>query len=300
MEIEEAQEEFKCERCGYKTDNISNIRRHVRRKTVCKPKVRDISIDVLRTKYLPDDKDKNIECTECGKKYSSRQGLYLHLRNDKCVDTKDAKIERLENMMQELKKEIEDMKQKPIQVTNNTTINNNNTANINNIIVLNPYGSEDTSHLTHELLSHCILNPSKGLPALIDNIHYNPNIPENHNVRYKSTKNNSFEKYVNQHWMECDASNTLDELIRKGYRIMNAHYMEHILNNPEYSDVSEIQQRALEMFRFLSDKTSNAYHSVKREVRLLVKDRTMYLIESPTNNMDAGEGSSEYTDMIEE
>ena len=83
--------------------------------------------------------------------------------------------------------------------------------------------------------------------------------------------------------MECDASNTLDELIRKGYKILNAHYMEHFMNCPEYME-NELKQRALERFRFLNDKNSNEYHSIKRELRMLVKDRTIYILESPENN----------------
>ena len=126
------------------------------------------------------------------------------------------------------------------------------------------------------------MNPKKGMSSLIENIHYNKDYPENQNIRCKSLKQNIFEKYVDAEWRVCDASNTLDELINKGYRILNSHYVEHFMNDPTVYD-NEMKQRALERFRFLGDTTSQDYHAVKRDLRLLVKDRTVYLLESPNN-----------------
>lgn len=165
------------------------------------------------------------------------------------------------------------------QWTANTSINNSHINNLQ-IININPYGNEDMSHLTHEFLSHCLMNPTKGITSLIDTIHYSDEMPTNRNIRYKSTKQNTFEKYIDSQWTECDASNTLDELIKKGYRVLNAHYTEFYLNDPEYQD-DNIKRQAIEKFRFLSDKTSNEYYSVKRELRLLIKNKTLYVMMPP-------------------
>lgn len=116
-----ADEEYKCGRCGYTTDNISNIRRHVVRKQVCKPKVANIPIEEQRKKFLPDNKDKDIVCNDCGKKYSSRQGLYLHIRDDKCQKSKDAKINALQNIIEQIQKEVMDMKQVQQRIINTTS-----------------------------------------------------------------------------------------------------------------------------------------------------------------------------------
>jgi hypothetical protein len=165
---------------------------------------------------------------------------------------------------------------------NNTTNNiQNNFQNIT--ITVNNFGNENTSYLTPEFLSFCLMNPRKGLTSLIENIHYNAEYPENQNLRCKSLKQNIFEKYVDYEWRACDASNTLDELIRKGYRILNAHYADNFMNDPEVLE-DEIKQRAYERFRFLTDTNCQDYFAVKREIRLLVKDRTMYLIAPPEEN----------------
>jgi hypothetical protein len=117
------------------------------------------------------------------------------------------------------------------------------------------------------------------MSSLIEKIHYNKDYPENHNLRCKSLKNKVFEKYNNAQWTLCDASNTLDELIKKGYKILEAHFAETFLRDPYFFD-DEDRVEAIQRFRHvLTDKTSQDYHAVKRDLRLLVKDKTMYLLE---------------------
>jgi hypothetical protein len=157
----------------------------------------------------------------------------------------------------------------------NVTINNNN-LQIN--VSINNYGEEDTSYITPELLSYCIKNPKKGMTSLIESIHFNPEHTDNHNIRCKSLKDNVFEKCIGNEWRLCDASNTLDELIRKGYKILNSHYTENIMPGILAQD-DERTMHMYERFRFLSDTTCNDYYAIKRDLRLLVKDRTMYLLE---------------------
>lgn len=279
---------YVCSRCGYDTNVKCNIITHLKKAAPCNPKLTDLPREeALKLFAKVEPLSETTNCPFCDKKIVktniSRHKKVCKKRKDEVVQNE---IEILRNQVSELTKRLDDISNtnKQPNVVNNIT---NNTYNLQ----INTFGNEDISHLTHELLSHCLLNPSKGLPKLIDNIHYNPEKPHNHNIRYKSTKNNSFEKYVEQHWMECDASNTLDELIRKGYRILNTHYMEHFRDNPEYYE-DEIKQRALEKFRFLSDKTCTEYHSVKRELRLLVKDRTMYVLEPPTNANETTEDTT--------
>jgi hypothetical protein len=182
----------------------------------------------------------------------------------------------MQSRMNKLEKEVKKLKSHKPSTTTNTIITNTNNININ----LNSFGQETLTHLTHDFLSHCLLNPSKGFTSLIENIHYNNDVPENRNIRCKSLKRNVFEKYIDSEWRSCDASNTLDELIRKGYRILNTHYTQHFMNDPDLIE-DELKQRAYERFRFLCDKTCNDYFSVKRDIRLLIKDKTLYLIAPP-------------------
>ncbi len=114
---------------------------------------------------------------------------------------------------------------------------------------------------------------------MIEQIHYNKDYPENHNLRCKSLKKNVFERFVDAQWTLCDASNTLDELIKKGYRILEEHFAETFLSAPDFYDDQDKVENMQRFRQVLTDKTSTDYHSVKRDLRLLVKDKTMYLLE---------------------
>lgn len=287
-----AEVKWVCERCGHDTTSKQNLISHLNNKTPCDTTSSSISRDEyikkLTSKPLT---DKSIVCEMC-QKVVHKAGYARHRKT--CKGQKD-EMSDMKNQIEELKmqvstirsdherslKELSDLKQ---HVSVNTTNHIHNNINQTITINVNNFGSENTSYLTPEFLSYCLKNPRRGMTELIDKIHYNTDYPENRNLRCKSLKRNIFEKYVNSEWRACDASNTLDELIRKGYRILNAHYTDNFMNDPELVE-DEIKQRAYERFRYLSDTTCNDYFAVKREIRLLVKDRTMYLIASPDDNL---------------
>lgn len=300
--------EFSCARCGYSSDIKANYIAHLKSKKPCKTTLSAVTREeLLIPLQKPPRKNDAVECEWCKKEISKcNMSRHRNICSDKPSTSKQASVpviddenlkvivnsimEGFNTLAETIKtcmKSNENMTSST-QNTNNSTQNvNNSTQNINyttvvqNNYVVNNFGNEDISHLSHDFLSHCLMNPTKGLTSLIDTIHYNAEKPCNHNVRFKSTKQNTMEKFIDSHWMECDATNTLDELIRKGYRVLNAHYTEHFMNDPEYQE-NEMKQRALERFRFLSDKTCNDYYSVKRDLRCLVKDRTVYVLEPPS------------------
>jgi hypothetical protein len=297
--------EYVCKRCGYATIVKANFIRHLKAVSVCCAKLVDISRDdLLKEVQKNERKGECKECEYCTKKLT-KTNITRHYAT--CAAKKQAEdgqastsnhtettrtpeaialhpqidmelLVRTPEFQRALEEKLKQYIDEKLQSAN--TVNNYNTINIQQNISLNSFGQENTSHLTHEFLSHCLMNPTKGLQNLIDTIHYNADVPENHNLRFKSNKNNTVEKYVDSHWIECDATNTLDELIRKGYRILNSHYSENYLNDPDIQE-NEIRARALEKFRFLGDKTCNDYHSVRRDLRCLIKDKTMYWIASP-------------------
>jgi len=285
---------FTCVRCGYHTTTKVCMVRHLQTKRPCPTtnscKDRSELIQALTTREY---KTVTIICHQC-QKTVSKPGYARHRKLCK------AKHEKNERKAQEhqsshadqvepevtkeeflkLKAELEHLKQQisGSQAASSSTINNT-TNNININIQLNNFGQENTSYLTPEFLTYCLSNPKKGMSSLIETLHYNKDFPENHNLRCKSLKNNVFEKFVDTQWTLCDASNTLDELIKKGYRILESHFAEQFSNDPDFFD-DENRVENMQRFRqVLTDKTSQDYHAVKRDLRLLVKDKTMYLLE---------------------
>ncbi len=295
---------FHCPRCGISMSLKANLTSHLKNVTLCEPKVLDISRDDALKMFENTRKLPCVECQHC-KKTITKKSYTRHLtvcRNKPEASSSTAsssktttevanniildRLDRLENLIHEVKK----------QGNTYNTYNNvvNNTLNIN----INPYGSETLTHLTTEFLSHCLHNPRRGITELIENIHYNDNVPENKNLRFKSSKKNTFEKYLDEQWMECDASNTLDELIRKGYRVLSRHYDENFRGKPEYEE-DDMKREAIEMFRFLADTSSVKYCSVKRDIRFLIKNKTFYVIAPPNAGADDVAHVVESGEMVE-
>lgn len=314
--------DWTCKRCHHQSATKGNLVSHLNRKTPCDAKFTLISIDAyikeLTTKVFT---GKVYECSHCKAQFSTRQAKFKHKSYCKVIKngeastsgastseastsgastsastsasvnianvTQEDKIASLEAENAILKQRLDRVEQcivmGNIHVGNtNTQINNNTSININ--VNTRDFGQEDISYLTPDFLRYCLLNPRKGMSSLIETIHYNKEYPDNHNLRCKSLKQNIFEKYVDSEWRVCDASNTLDELIRKGYRILNAHYTETIMNDPAINE-DENTQKIYEKFRFLGDTNCNDYFAVKRDLRLVVKDRTVYLLASPETDI---------------
>jgi len=282
---------FTCPRCGLASNLKANICVHLRTKKPCEPKLSDVSRDKVLESLKRERKLPTTECEFCNK-VISKKALKKHLTicSAKPSTSQDAVSALVENVniddrdkrlltafIDILHKEIGELKQQIGQPNTTNMINNvfNNTINIS----INSFGNETTTHLTSDFLSHCLLNPTKGITKLIENIHYSADVPENRNIRFKSNKNNTFEKYLDEQWFECDASNTLDELIRKGYRVLNQHYMDNFMDNPDYND--DMRRLSIEKFRFLADTSCVQYCSVKRDIRLLIKNKTCYVIAPP-------------------
>lgn len=275
---------YDCEFCGTKFNSRSNKSRH---KKTCKTLKKS-------SEPIEDEPHVNIAHVEPSKvDITQLQEPNLEIPQESnimvYINALQAKNKILEDRLEQMERLIASS-----SITNNTnsSINTNNNNNNNNTTVTNnvtinvdkrSFGNEDISYLTTDFLSYCVLNPRKGIASLIENIHFNTEHPSNQNLRCKSFKQNTFEKYVGTEWRICDASNTLDELIKKGYRILNAHYMEHIMNDPNICD-DENTQKIYEKFRYLGDNSCMDYFAVKRELRVLVKDRTIFLLASPDNN----------------
>jgi uncharacterized damage-inducible protein DinB len=125
---------------------------------------------------------------------------------------KRIQFEYLEKQIEELKKQIQTS-------TNHVVTNNQIIQNFN--IQLKDFGFEKTDHLPRDFLNNCFAN--KRIVELIENIHFDQECPENHNVRIRSTKKEYMEVFENGKWTVKDQDQILTDLIQKGYRILSKH-----------------------------------------------------------------------------
>lgn len=287
---------FVCERCGHDAKTKQNLITHLRKQKVCvatsSKRERDVIITELTTTT---ERKKRFECEFCKKKYSSSVGKCKHKKI--CPQRPDVLLQTMAKELAEVKAKLAALENK--SSSSNSTLHTQNNYINTLTIQINNYGNESTGHLTNAFLNHCLLNPSKGLTSLIEKIHYNKELPENHNVRHKSSKQNLMQRFIDNVWHDCDASNTLDELIKKGYRILSTYYTKHIANNPEIIE-DEMQSRIYERFRFLCDKKSIEYCAVKRDLRVLVKDKTMYLLAPSDTHLNQDEIEEIEKELVDE
>lgn len=265
---------FNCPRCGHGTDLKANMTSHLSNKKECKVLFQDISRDVILNTLNSPPKLPQMECPKCNKMIAK---VNIARHNKTCRE--NTHVTSSEHTLQSVFTTIIDLdnyimtkvqecvaRQVDKMQVDYTIINGIN-------ITLNSFGSETTTHLTEDFLSYCILNPRKGITQLIEKIHYNTDVPENINLLFKSEKRNTFEIYKDDQWTECDASNTLDELIKKGYRILNNHYIQTFLTDPNFLE-NEMKVRIVERFRQLDEQGCQFYFSAKRDIRLLIKNKT--------------------------
>ena len=86
--------------------------------------------------------------------------------------------------------DIEELKNQIDLLLKNQGSNNvHNNITYNTSIVLNAFGSENTSYITGEYIKGLISSgPMNSIPKLLEHIHFNPDHTENHNVKIPNKK----------------------------------------------------------------------------------------------------------------
>ena len=91
--------------------------------------------------------------------------------------------------------------------------------------MINPFGQENTSYINSDYISSIIeARPIECIPKLIKYIHFNEEVKENQNVKIPNRKQPYAKVFNGESWELCDKKETIDNLITKGYTIINNHY----------------------------------------------------------------------------
>ena len=180
---------------------------------------------------------KLIKCDFCEKTFTRKTGLTKHLKcckikqkkekNENEKDEKDKKIKFLEKKQEELQDKVEDLLIELSKnastinnITNNTTNNQNKIININ----INNYGNENIDYLNKDYLNNLLQGAFTAIPKLIENIHFNPSHPENHNIKITNKKEPYIKVRKNDKWELQDKKETLETLVDDKYYILVDHY----------------------------------------------------------------------------
>jgi hypothetical protein len=180
------------------------------------------------------------QCDKCEKILSNKQSYHRHIKNCKGKINKlecnychevftlaPAKYRHQKNCKLKTKNEItsSDLLIQNINITNNDnrqTINNDNRQIINNdnrqitnniTLQIRNFGDENKDYITNAFLLQCYKNGYYGLVEMIENVYFNNEHPENHNVRIGSLKNKYLEVHKDDEWIPQGMHETLNRMI---------------------------------------------------------------------------------------
>jgi hypothetical protein len=194
---------FECPRCEYSTKKRSSIRDHYRRKTPCK---------VIHT-YIP--------LKEC---------LKMLYTQEEDVNELEIKNEIIYNMQKQIDGMREQMSEliKTVGGHNDNSVNTNNTNsnNINNITNININSYKDTDYkIVEEALIACIQgNGELDIGQIIKAIHFNKDVPQNHNLYISNSKSSKVMKYDGEKFIESGKNEDgIDDVINEKLKDIDEH-----------------------------------------------------------------------------
>lgn len=187
----------------------------------------------------------------CAKSYSYHQSLRLHQKTCELFKTSDkesapsnnnkvmsSQVQQLRIENNDLRKELNELKAQVAILLDrhaSSTVNNNNKTKIgnqtnnNNITInINAFGRENTEHIDDKAILSCIGRVYKSIPALLEKIHFDPEHPENHNIKI-TNKKLPYASVMgdNNKWKTVDRKDAIESMVINGYNMLDEKYAEN-------------------------------------------------------------------------
>ena len=220
--------EYKCEKCKKIFNHKHNYIRHLNKKNECT------------------NLDKCV-CPKCGKEYKHSSSLIRHKK--KCKGKK--------KICHSIKTVVNN---------NQTIVNNITNINITNNFKLVKFGEENINILTDEIYEKIINKGFKSLTEYIENIHFNKEYPEYHNIYVANLRDEFVLIYTGEAWEIRNEEDIIDKYIN--YKI------DHIENKFDEL-IEKLPQKAIKKFqKFLEEKDDDkTINQMKRDLKLLLYNK---------------------------
>lgn len=211
-------------------------------------------------------------CLYCNKILSRSDSLQRHMTI--CKKKKECEIITLHNKdieIEEKNKQIKELEEK-IKTQGNTNIvnNTNNTNNtITNNIHINNYGDENLKHLRSKDFANLLSGIYNAVPKLIEKIHFDPEHPENQNIKYTNRKQPYLKVMKDDKWQLVNKKNELLDLIDNKYFMLKEKYYA-LLENNKYT-ISEEQKTII-------DEYMDKYNIEDKKMMIDLMDRTELML----------------------
>ena len=176
------------------------------------------------------------------------------------------RLDKKDKEMDELRKQVEALIGKSPKNTTNNIQTQNNIENQSVNIVVNSFGHENIDHLTDQIICKIIKTaPFTSVPQLIEKIHFDPDHPENHNIKITNKKLNYAEIVRDNKWVTANKKKVIDDVIQKSYELLDEKYSEN------KADISEKRQERFQNFQEKYEQADEELlRNIKNDVDLLM------------------------------
>jgi hypothetical protein len=215
---------------------------------------------------ISNDKIHLHSCSICQQTFSHLSGLSRHRAKCKENEVKEVlKVDILEKKVVELSKKVEDLENSKKDTTNINTQNNiEKQNNVNNNIIINCFGRENLEYITDKVIIHCMQHIYGSLPLLIEKIHFDPDHPENHNIKIPNKKL-PHAKVLNdkREWQIVNKKEAIDDMMNIGYSMLDDTFQEK---------GHELPQNKQKHFRNFQEKYEDEDKKTKKNIRNQVEN----------------------------
>ena len=191
-------------------------------------------------------------CEYCQRAYTRNSNLTKHLKTCKKKKMAESLVVIQNEEITKMKQEIEMLKKCKSVVTNNNTNNNtttnsnNNNTNMINNIHINNYGDENLKHLRSKDFANLLSGIYSAVPKLIEKIHFDPEHPENQNIKFTNKKFPYLKVMKDDKWQLVNKKHELLDLIDSKYFMLKERYYS-ILEKKKYK-LTDLQRTKIDEF----------------------------------------------------
>ena len=195
-----------------------------------------------------------LQCNKCNKILSRIDSLKRHVSSCNKNINIIQKLEESNNLINELLKKQKESDEKITKLQNSITLNkksnkiikrkavkktinniNNGTITITNNIKICPIGFEDISKLSSKVVrSMYVCDNDKLFLTSVENLNFNPDLPQNHNISYTNLRSNYCSIYDDNKWVTMDIKEVVKMLLSS-----HSYYIKKIIlenNNLKLSE----------------------------------------------------------------
>ena len=232
---------YKCEKCNFLTDikchyqrheNTSKHKRNMGEIEESKTNQKPINMQPVGIQKPTDMQPELVlyECDYCDSVFKHTQSKYKHQKyRCKARKIQEQKLKDMEERhrieLMERDKTIEYLSKKldkAIDRIGNTTNNIDNSNNLN--ITIKAYGQEDLSYLKNVDWLKMLSSPQDSIVNLFVETHFNPEHPENANIRLRNRNSKFLEVHDGDNWKNKVKKKMLNEIADDKQVILEKKY----------------------------------------------------------------------------